>query len=178
MRNYRWILFTTCSVFLLTWLPHLLCGLVKAEPGLVELSLVSLTSGLLTTPIVHPGQVRSPQLRLVSGDYFQNKELQQVLKRIIRKPELENCELGILPIGEQPGKNEVQQENNEWWAVLRLQVRGPSQGRSSSLKVTFPGDQVGEEQQDGSEGGGDQTLGRHLLLPGSRVCRYWGLERD
>ena len=124
-----------------------------------------------------PGQV-SPQLRLVSGDYFQNKELQQVLKRIIRKPELENCELGILPIGEQPGKNEVQQDNNELWAVLRLQVGGPSQGRSPSLKVTFPGDQVGEEQQDGSEGGGDQTLGRHLLLPGSRVCRYWGLERD
>ena len=59
MRNYRWILFTTCSVFLLTWLPHLLCGLVKAGAGLVELSLVSLTSGLLTTPIVHPGQVRS-----------------------------------------------------------------------------------------------------------------------
>ena len=98
MRNYRWILFTTCSVFLLTWLPHLLCCLVKAGAGLVELSLVSLSSGLLTTPIVHPGQVRSPQLRLVSGDYFQNKELQQVLKRIIRKPELENCELGILPI--------------------------------------------------------------------------------
>ena len=60
MRNYRWILFTTCSVFLLTWLPHMVSGLIPAETdvaGLSDLSLVSLSSGLLTTPIIHPGQV-------------------------------------------------------------------------------------------------------------------------
>ena len=57
MRNYRLLLFLSCTAFLLTWLPHLLCSLLRAPQPLSDLSLLCLSSGLLTAPIIYPGQV-------------------------------------------------------------------------------------------------------------------------
>ena len=58
MRNYRLILFLSCSVFLLTWLPHLLSSLLRAPQPFSDISLVCLSSGLLATPFIYPGQVK------------------------------------------------------------------------------------------------------------------------
>ena len=112
MRNYRLILFLSCTAFLLTWLPHLLSSLLRAPQLFSDISLVCLSSGLLTAPIIYPGQ---------------NNEVQQVIKKLCtlycaRKPKVEeNLELGIIEVEE--GKRREEEENNEWWVIIRLQVR-------------------------------------------------------
>ena len=59
---------------------------------------------------------------------IQNKELQQVLKKLlIRKPKTEeNFKLGIIRTEDPERKEEVVEDSNEWWVIIRLQVRSSS----------------------------------------------------
>ena len=83
----RCVLFSTCTLFLITWLPYFTCSLVTASPFLhgelqicwsarstmeicadsvpplsSECSLVLLTFGLLSNPLIHPGQNKDVQV--------------------------------------------------------------------------------------------------------------------
>ena len=59
---------------------------------------------------------------------IQNKELQQVLKKLlIRKPKTEESfKLGIIRTEDPERKEEVVEDSNEWWVIIRLQVRSSS----------------------------------------------------
>ena len=55
--------------------------------------------------------------------------MQQIIKKLCtlyctRKPKVEeNLELGIIGLEEGKRKDEETVENNEWWVIIRLQVR-------------------------------------------------------
>ena len=132
MRNYRLLLFLSCTAFLVTWLPHLLSSLLRAPQPFSDLSLLCLSSGLLAAPIIYPGQVglvpsSSPAWQ--SECVSQNNEVQQLIKKLwtlycTRKPKVEeNLELGIIDVEGGRRKEEEAVENNEWWVIIRLQVR-------------------------------------------------------
>ena len=55
--------------------------------------------------------------------------MQQIIKKLCtlyctRKPKVEeNLELGIIDVEDGKRKDEEAVENNEWWVIIRLQVR-------------------------------------------------------